>query len=95
MQVSEFMNGGFVAHKVFLDGMDSKFSIWVSPLGALIDAQRFDRNGKAYGVNHQSRAWARLDGRAQVIAADLVRVKRGGNPVHYAPRQFAIANQGE
>lgn len=75
MQVSEFMTGGFVAHKVHLAGMESKFSIWVSQYGILTDAERFDKRGRVYQVKRDSYSWGRLDGRAQIIAADMARLK--------------------
>lgn len=75
MQVFEFMTGGFVAHKVYLAGMKSKFSIWVNRYGILTDAERFDKHGRAYQVERDSYSWGRLDGRAQIIAADMARLK--------------------
>lgn len=75
-QVSQFTNGGFVVHKLYLDGMESKFSIWVNRYGILTDAERFDKRGRAYSVKRNSAAWMRLDGRAQIIAANLERMKR-------------------
>lgn len=75
MQVSEFTNGGFVAHKVYLAGMKSKFSIWVNQYGILTDAERYDNRGRAYPVKRDSYSWGRLDGRAQIIAGDMARLK--------------------
>jgi hypothetical protein len=44
----QFTDGGFVAHRVTLEGRQSRFSIWVNPLGILSDAERIvaaDRPG--------------------------------------------------
>ena len=73
MQVTRFTNGGFVVHKLYLAGMASRFSIWVSPQGILQDAERIDARGRAYPVARNSMAWARLDGRCQIIACQVAR----------------------
>lgn len=73
MQVSRFINGGFVVHKLHLDGMASRFSIWVSAQGILQDAERIDRTGRAYPVKRDSMCWARLDGRSQILAPQVGR----------------------
>ena len=73
MQVSRFIDGGFVVHKLYLDGIKSRFSIWVSAQGVLQDAERFDANGRAYRVKRNSYSWGRLDGRAQILSARLLR----------------------
>jgi hypothetical protein len=79
MQVSRFTDGGFVVHKLHLDGMASKFSIWISPQGILLDAERIDSRGRAYPVKRNSMAWARLDGRSQILASAIAR--NGPTPV--------------
>ena len=73
MQIAQFTNGGFVVHKLYLDGMASKFSAWVGKHGNLQDAERIDAGGRAYPVARNSMAWARLDGRCQIIAAQVAR----------------------
>ena len=89
MQVARFTNGGFVVHKLYLDGMASKFSAWVGKYGNLQDAERIDARGRAYPVTRNSKAWARLDGRCQIIAAQLER--NGPTPV---ARSSAAADHG-
>ena len=71
MQIKHFMNGGFVVHKLRIAGMSSTFSIWVSPYGTLRDAERFDASGRTYPVPRDSKAWARLDGRAEILASRM------------------------
>lgn len=68
MQISKFTSGGFVAHKIHLDGYASTFSAWVGPCENLRDAYRVDASGRAFPVAKGSRAWARLDGRMQSVA---------------------------
>lgn len=89
MQVARFTDGGFVVHKLYLDGMASKFSAWVGKYGNLQDAERIDARGRAYPVSRDSMAWARLDGRCQVIASQLAR--NGPTPV---ARSSATADYG-
>ena len=57
MQIKRFSNGGYVAHKVYVDGMSSKFSAWFNAKGELLDVERFDRMQRSYPVNANSRAW--------------------------------------
>jgi hypothetical protein len=73
MQVTRFTDGGFVVHRLNLDGMKSRFSIWVSAQGILQDAERFDAKDRAYRVKRNSYSWARLDGRTQILSARLLR----------------------
>jgi hypothetical protein len=89
MQVSRFTNGGFVVHKLRLAGMASRFSIWVSAQGILQDAERIDRQGRAYPVKRDSMCWARLDGRAQILATQIEH--NGPTPI---PRCHAPAEYG-
>ena len=89
MQVARFNDGGFAVHRLFLEGMASKFSVWVDRYGSLRDAERFDRRGVAYAVRRGSMAWARLDGRAQILAAQIA--CNGPSPV---ARCSACADHG-
>lgn len=73
MRVTCFAGGGFVVHKLYLDGMVSRFSAWVDRFGNLQDAERLDARGRTYPVARNSMAWARLDGRCQIIARQVAR----------------------
>lgn len=68
MQVARFNDGGFVVHRLFINGMSSKFSVWVDRFGKLQDAERFDSRGVAYTVRRGSSAWVRLAERVRVLA---------------------------
>lgn len=89
MQVAGFSDGGFVAHRVFLDGMTSKFSVWVDRFGRLQDAERFDSRGVAYAVRRGSAVWVRLAERVRVLAPAVA--YNGPAPV---ARSSAVADCG-
>ncbi len=57
MQIQRFSNGGYVAHKIYVDGMTSKFSAWFSAKGDLLDVDRIDSQCRSYPVRVGSKAW--------------------------------------
>ena len=60
MQIKRFSNGGYVAHKIYVDGMSTKFSAWFSANGAFPDVERFDRMQRSYPVKPHSKAWQHI-----------------------------------
>ena len=60
-QASFFQNGGFVLHKIRLEGSPRKFSAWFSTAGVLLSAEGYDAKdrGAAPGAR-QIRALERL-----------------------------------
>ena len=89
MQVTRFHDGGFVVHRLFLDGIASTFSAWVDRFGKLQDAERFDSRGVAYAVRRGSPAWVRLAERVRVMAPSIA--YNGPSPV---ARSSAAADHG-
>lgn len=89
LQVSRFTDGGFVVHRLRLDGVASRFSVWCSLGGRIQDAARIDSRGVAYRVNPDSPLWRALESRVKPMADNLLfngpaRVARhadyGGSP---------------
>jgi hypothetical protein len=48
IQIQKFTQGGFVAHKMTVQGSPCLFSAWFTPEGVLVDAERIDRAGRGY-----------------------------------------------
>jgi hypothetical protein len=48
MQLSYFTNGGFVIHK--LPYGSGKISVWFDQNGAVLDIEKFDKNGRKTGA---------------------------------------------
>ena len=69
MQVHYFLNGGFVAHKVYITGSACKFSLWSDSAGNLTCAARYDKLHREFPVNHASEAWNSLASIARRVAA--------------------------
>ncbi len=65
MHVQRFSNGGYVAHKVYVEGMTSKFSAWFSAEGDLLDVDRIDRLCRSNPVRVGSKAWKEIAGRGR------------------------------
>jgi len=72
MQVAKFQSGGFVAHRVHLHGLESRFSLWASDCGKLLDAERIDAMGRAYNVKRGGPTWVALQGKAMQVAARAI-----------------------
>ena len=71
MQKIEFSTGGFVVHKIRLNG--SKFSAWYDSVGTLIDAERIDSRDRSYAPGRLQRIeLERIGPRAARWAADRV-----------------------
>ena len=69
MQLAKFEDGSIVAHKVRLDGMASRFSVWADRFGNIRDAERIDSRGRSYPVPRGSTAWGRLESRIEMATA--------------------------
>jgi len=41
MQLSRFQTGGFVIHRIVLNGFQGRFSAWYDSTGKLLDAEQF------------------------------------------------------
>jgi len=41
MQLSRFPTGGFVLHRIVLNGISGRFSAWYDATGKLLDAEQF------------------------------------------------------
>ena len=65
MQIKRFSSGGYVAHKIHVEGMASKFSAWFSAEGDLLDVERIDRQHRSYPVRVSSEAWQSIAGRGR------------------------------
>jgi hypothetical protein len=68
MQVHTFLEGSFVAHRVYITESTCKFSIWLDSSGNLTDAERIDKRHRSYAVKHASAAWISLENVARRIA---------------------------
>jgi len=81
MQIQFFANGhrGFVAHRYFIPGNKSKYSVWFNRDGHAIDAERIDVKGRSFNVRANSRAWryierhklAGLEGATEILRAAI------------------------
>lgn len=60
-QISRFGNGGFVLHKLTLDGTQGRFSAWYDRDGTLTDAEQFDRMNRARPVRRDGPTWSALE----------------------------------
>ncbi len=65
MHVIPFSNGGYVAHKINVEGLSSRFSAWFDEDGRLLDVERFDRLHRSFPVNPDSPAWKSIAGRGR------------------------------
>ena len=63
MQIQFFDNGyrGFVAHKYYIPGNKSKYSVWFNRDGYAIDAERIDAKGRSFNVRENSKAWRYIE----------------------------------
>ena len=68
MQVHIFLDGCFVAHRVYITGSPCRFSIWFDSSGILTDAERIDKRQRGYAVKPASAAWISLKNVARRIA---------------------------
>jgi len=81
MQIQFFDNGyrGFVAHKYYIPGNKSKYSVWFNRDGYAVNAERIDAMGRSFNVRANSKAWqyieryqiAGLDGEAEILRAAI------------------------
>jgi hypothetical protein len=82
MQIKFFDQGrrGFVAHRYFIPGNKSKYSVWFNCHGYAVDAERIDAKGRSFNVRADSKAWqyierhklAGLEGATEITRAALV-----------------------
>lgn len=68
MQGSTFPDGGFVVHKIMINGY--KYSCWYGPDGLPRDAERFGEGGATFPVpRRHTKIWKRLAGAGAAWAA--------------------------
>jgi hypothetical protein len=58
MQVSRFSNGGYVIHKMYVNGI--KYSAWFDKDGDVLDAEGFDGLGRSRSVKRGGPVWTEL-----------------------------------
>ncbi len=49
MQVQYFSNGGYVIHKMTIEGSKCTFSVWFDRFGEIVDSERFSEGGRNMG----------------------------------------------
>lgn len=55
VQKATFLNGGYVLHKVRIEGSKCKFSVWCTPDGLVHQAARFDAKARECEVTPAQR----------------------------------------
>lgn len=82
MQVNIFLDTTYVAHKVQLHGIESRFTIWFDQRGFITDADRLDSRNRSYPVRRGTPLWTRLTGCAYNLRDSIQRLDTRARRVH-------------
>ena len=62
MQLQRYPNGGFVCHRIKLNGYNCKFSVWFDREGKLVDSERIDNLGRSNNCSNAVKALLQVVG---------------------------------